>query len=168
MSNKNLEIIKVYEDSELQALEDTAREIWNEYFTFILSDEQIEYMLDKFLSKDVLKDQLDDNYEYYFLMSNGQILGFFIIHPEEKKLFLSKIYLYDRYRNKGYSNQMFDYVEKRAQDRKLNKVYLTVNKYNKNPINIYKHKGYKVVDSVVTDIGNGFVMDDYIMEKNLD
>ena len=48
----------------------------------------------------------------------------------------------------------------------LQGMYLTVNKYNEHAIDVYKHYGFKIVDSVVTDIGNGFVMDDYIMYKN--
>lgn len=44
------------------------------------------------------------------------------------------------------------------------KIQLTVNKHNINSINAYKKWGFKTIDSVVTDIGSGFVMDDYIME----
>ena len=49
----------------------------------------------------------------------------------------------------------------------LQSVYLTVNKQNHGPIAVYKKLGFQIVDSVETDIGNGFIMDDYIMEKPL-
>ena len=48
-----------------------------------------------------------------------------------------------------------------------NKIRLTVNKYNQYTIDAYNKWGFKTVDSVVTDIGNGFVMDDYIMEYEI-
>ena len=153
---------------EIDLLEKTAREIWNEYFPFLLEQEQIDYMLDKFLSKPILMKQLNEDYEYYFLVNNeDSILGFFVIHPEEEKLFLSKIYLKENARNQGLSNIMFDFIENRTRELGLDKIYLTVNKYNKLPINVYKYKGFHTVDSVVTDIGNGFFMDDFIMEKEI-
>lgn len=154
--------------NEVDTLSKVAREIWEEYFPFILEEDQIDYMLEKFLSRNALMDQLQEGYEFYFAMSeDNQILGFFVIHPEEEKLFLSKIYLYKDNRGLGTASEMFDFIEQRAKEEGLNKIYLTVNKYNKNPINIYKHRGFTIADSVVTDIGNNFVMDDYIMEKSL-
>ena len=46
-------------------------------------------------------------------------------------------------------------------------IYLTCNKYNQNSLDIYKAKGFAEVDSVKTDIGNGFIMDDYILQLDL-
>ena len=45
-------------------------------------------------------------------------------------------------------------------------IYLTVNKYNPS-YQIYRHLGVEAIDSVVTDIGEGYVMDDYIMQRKL-
>jgi RimJ/RimL family protein N-acetyltransferase len=49
----------------------------------------------------------------------------------------------------------------------LNKIALTVNKNNVNSIKAYEKMGFKNVGSVVQDIGSGYVMDDYKMEKTL-
>ena len=49
----------------------------------------------------------------------------------------------------------------------LHSVYLTVNKYNTGSIEVYRHLGFEIADSAVTDIGNGYVMDDYIMQREL-
>ena len=46
-------------------------------------------------------------------------------------------------------------------------MYLTVNKHNDLGIRAYKAKGFETIDAVETDIGNGFIMDDYIMEKKV-
>jgi len=46
----------------------------------------------------------------------------------------------------------------------LSRIQLTVNKGNSGSISVYEHWGFVTVDSVVTDIGCGFVMDDYVME----
>lgn len=154
---------------EIGMLSAVAQDIWNEYFPSLISQDQIDYMLDKFLSQRALMDQLFEGYEFYFAVDDeGNVLGFFVIHPEEDRLFLSKIYLFDQARGKGYASDMFDFIEERAKELGLTKIYLTVNKNNHTPIKVYQHRGYETIDSVVTDIGEGFVMDDYIMEKVID
>ena len=57
---------------------------------------------------------------------------------------------------------MFEEIRKRSEG--LKSIYLTVNKYNDRTIAIYHHMGFVQIDDVVTDIGGGFVMDDYILE----
>lgn len=51
--------------------------------------------------------------------------------------------------------------------RNLNKIWLTVNKRNFRSIDVYKHFGFETVREEYTDIGAGYVMDDYIMELKL-
>ena len=46
-------------------------------------------------------------------------------------------------------------------------IWLTVNKYNDHTIDVYRHRGFQTVRSQVSDIGNGYVMDDYVMEKEI-
>ena len=42
---------------------------------------------------------------------------------------------------------------------------LTVNKKNTHAAQVYEHYGYKTVEWVESDIGNGYVMDDFVMVK---
>ena len=58
-------------------------------------------------------------------------------------------------------------LERKCSEEKLQAIYLTVNKYNTRAYDIYIKNGYEVIDDVVTDIGNGYVMDDYVMQKNI-
>ena len=75
-------------------------------------------------------------------------------------MFLSKLYIKKEFRHKGYGALAFDKIKSLGYPR----IRLTVNKNNKNTINAYLKYGFKTVDEDVTDIGSGFVMDDYIME----
>ena len=43
-----------------------------------------------------------------------------------------------------------------------NMIWLTVNKRNDDSIAIYKKFGMEIIRSEVTDIGNGYVMDDFV------
>ena len=87
--------------------------------------------------------------------------GYFWISDKKDYLFLSKLYIQKDFRHKGLGTKAFEEIKQLANGKKIQ---LTVNKHNINSINAYKKWGFKTIDSVVTDIGSGFVMDDYIME----
>lgn len=158
-----MELIRAENDN-IEKLTQLASEIWHEYWPCLLSDEQIEYMVEKFQSSRAIKEQIkNDNYTYYFIVSEGEIAGYAGISDKKDYLFLSKLYIKKDFRHKGLGKLV---IEKLKQ-MNFPKIQLTVNKYNKNTIDAYLKYGFKIVDSVISDIGCGFVMDDYIMELPL-
>lgn len=154
--------------AELEDLTNLARlahTIWFEYWGIILEKGQITYMVDKFQSQQAMKNQIEnENYSYYFINLNNQNAGYFGVSDKKDYLFLSKLYLLKEFRGKGLGHKAFDKIVKIAKDLNHNKIRLTVNKYNTNTIKAYEKWGFKTIDDVVTDIGEGYVMDDYIME----
>lgn len=163
-----IEFIPVVSQEQIKTLASMAEMVWNEWFGHLLSQGQIDYMIEKFQSFNALKLQIqEEGYEYFFLNVNGTNVGYTGIHVEEKekKIFLSKIYILKSFRGKKYSNETFEYLEHICQGKGLKSIWLTVNKYNENAIAVYIKKGFKNVRSQVTDIGSGYVMDDYVMEK---
>lgn len=151
--------VKAENTKELASL---ASSIWHEYWTCILSPEQIDYMVENFQSEHAIKNQIEnENYNYYFIVLNGKNAGYFGISDNKEYLFLSKLYLKKEHRNKGLGKKAFEKIKELAGGKPIR---LTVNKYNTNTIKAYENWGFKTIDSVVTDIGSGYVMDDYIME----
>ena len=65
-----LKLARILNDEQLNILADVANEVWHEFFPCILSEEQIDYMVDKFQSYDAMKKQMEDGYEYFFLKDN--------------------------------------------------------------------------------------------------
>ena len=160
--------LQTVENIEIPNLAELANNIWHEYWPCILSNEQIDYMVDKFQSKEAILNQLiHEKYSYYFVIIDEQICGYVGLALKDKYLFLSKLYLLKDFRHKGIGNLVIQEIKQIAQKEKFKSIQLTVNKYNTNTIEAYKKYGFKVIDQVVTDIGNGFVMDDYIMEYTL-
>ncbi len=155
-----MELRKVKKE-EINTLAELASEIWHEYWPCILSPEQIDYMVEKFQSEKAIKEQIEyENYTYYFLITDRKITGYIGVSDKGEYLFLSKFYIQKKFRHQGIGKMAFEEIKKLG----FNKIQLTVNKYNKNTINAYLKYGFKTIDEAVTDIGNGFVMDDYIME----
>jgi len=143
-------------------------DIWHEYWRSILSLEQIDYMVEKFQSENAIINQIkNENYTYFYIIYNNKIAGYMGLSKKENYLFLSKLYLKKEYRHQSLGTQAFLFIKQYAKDNQYNKIKLTVNKYNQNTICAYKKWGFQIVDSVETDIGNNFIMDDYIMEYTL-
>lgn len=160
-------IVKVSDKNLISVVETLAHNIWREYFAPIIGSPQVEYMLEKFQSRQALLNQIEkQGYLYYLLEDkNGNWAGYAAVVPQQKELFLSKLYVTAENRGKGYGKCALEFIETLAKDNGLSKITLTVNKNNTDSIKAYKKLGFVITDSLVTDIGNGFVMDDYKMEK---
>jgi len=154
-----------------EAIEIAARlaaEIWKEHYIGIISAEQIEYMLDKFQSAHAIADQIEhQGYEYYLMQADGINAGYLAIRPENSKMFLSKLYLLKEHRGRGYGSRAIRFLAELCKERKLNAIWLTVNRHNASSIAVYERNGFRTVRTQVADIGGGFVMDDYVMEKEV-
>lgn len=164
---KELQMIAVKTDTQIHELSNLANEIWHEHFPAILTDEQIDYMVDKFQSSHALTSQIQSGYEYFQLYLEHSFAGYIGIHAEENSLFLSKLYLKKDCRGQHLSTRAFEFLKTLCKERCLKKIWLTCNKYNSHTLDVYRHLGFQTTRSEVTDIGNGYVMDDYIMEYTL-
>ena len=164
-----IEFKKVEEnEADIKILAQLASKIWHEYWNGKITNAQIDYMLDKFQSEHAIPKQIkNENYVYFYIIQDGQKAGYFALAPQNDYLFLSKIYIGKDYRYKGVGAQAFEFIKKFAKEKNHNKIRLTVYKYNSNSIAAYRKWGFEITDSIVTDIGCGFVMDDYVMEYNI-
>lgn len=151
--------------TELSTVEEMARVIWREHYIPIIGAEQVSYMLDKFQSVESMSDQIRQGYEYFLIIKEDQNVGYLSFVKRDDFLFLSKIYVLKSFRRQGVGLAAMDFVEKSAIERNCLKVSLTVNKNNSNSIRAYEKAGFLKRESIVTDIGAGFVMDDYKFEK---
>ncbi len=160
-----MNIQKATSDRDIKRIADLATIIWHEHFKTILSPEQIDYMVEKFQSYNAIKKAVEnDGYTYYMAEYDGDLCGYLGIHDEGNGvIFISKVYVRADMRKRGIATQLLERLKADFPDAK--KWYLTVNKYNYGSIAVYEKRGFNKVKDLVTDIGNGFIMDDYVMEK---
>ena len=148
--------------AEIQAL---ARRIWDEAYSEILSKEQIDYMLQMMYSEEVITEELLSGTVWYLIVVNDKPCGYLsYVLAEDNSVKLSKIYIEKDFRGTSIVVDALDRVKQYAVRNGKDYVYLTVNKNNKAAIRAYEKNGFVITASVVTDIGQGFVMDDYIMK----
>lgn len=145
-----------------------ARHTWHRHYPSIITPAQIEYMLSQRYSESVIREQLtSERYWWDQLRDQGQMMAFAATeltdHPGEMKL--DKLYVNYELRRRGYGSALLGHIEARAKSQGCHRLYLQVNKNNTSAIGAYQKNGFVIADSVVFDIGEGFVMDDYILEK---
>lgn len=141
--------------------------IWREYYAPILPEGQIDYMLDKYQSAEAIGRQLQEGYRYFLARDDGSEFGYFAIKPNGEDLFISKLYVLSLARRRGIGKACVTFIEELARADGFKTLSLTVNKSNASSVEAYKRMGFSVGGEGVSDIGGGFVMDDYYMNKRL-
>jgi diamine N-acetyltransferase len=168
LSMHDLRILPVQDTAQVREVAAFAREIWEEYYVPLIGRAQVDYMLAKFQSVEAMLEQMQAGYEYFLAQCGDRIVGYFAVKPEiaVKRLFISKLYVHKSRRGSGTGRRCMEFIEQLARGRGLPLLWLTVNKGN-NSVKAYERLGFRIAEEIVIDIGNGFVMDDYRMEKLL-
>ncbi len=173
-----VEFTPVETEEQQIALAQLADEIWHEYWPALIGPEQTDYMVEQFQSLAAIKrDMAENGYEYWFITATDEqdgacqtrVVGYTGGHDEAEtnRFFISKIYLLAGERGHGFASKTIAFYEQLCLERGFDAMYLTVNKGNELGIRAYIGKGFETIDSVETEIGEGFIMDDYIMEKKV-
>lgn len=145
-----------------------AAEIWRECYQGIVEGPQVEYMIENFQSAEAMKNQINDEFEYYYICTNcNENVGYICIKRELNKVFLSKFYIRSAHRGKGYGRFAMSWLKNLCRRDGYTSIYLTCNKYNQSALNKYHNMGFETTKSVVKDIGNGMVMDDFILSLDV-
>jgi len=168
MNSSQITIECVQSPEEIQITSKLATDIWNEYYVPIIGQEQVNYMVDKFQSPNAIETQIkNEGYEYYVINHLLEPMGYISVKLYGNELFLSKFYIDKQKRGTGLGKAGLNFIMSRAKELKANSITLTVNKYNLDSIKVYEKMGFKNEGSIITDIGGGYVMDDYKMRLQI-
>lgn len=147
-----------------------ADRIWRSHYAAIIPMAQIDYMLTGRYTPERLSTYLASECRWmHLLRRDGEPVGYcshaLTDQPGEMKL--EQLYLLPELHGQGLGGLMLNHVETAAKARGCTTLLLTVNKRNEGSIAVYRKRGFTVREEAVFDIGNGFVMDDYVMAKAL-
>ena len=141
-------------------------EIWPEVFIPIIGKAQVDYMLVHYQGKDIIASEIEKGKQYFFIEHDNAPVGYFAYTLEKERLYISKVYLKKECRGKGLSSKVFDHFEETARSNGKTKLFLRVNRNNKQAIDVYLHRGYVITQTIDEPLGD-FVLEDYAMELNL-
>jgi len=169
VKSSQLEILPAWEEH-LPVISELAGIIWRACYPGIISSEQIDYMLARMYARDTMREEIQSQGIHYDrLLVGNELVGFASYGPTEQATVfkLHKIYLHPDWQGRGLGSLLLQQCERELRNSGVKRLILSVNKRNAKAIAAYQRNGFVIVESVVTDIGNGFVMDDFVMAKEL-
>ena len=149
---------------EAKELSQMAWDIWTEYYNTFITGDDIEYILRTFQSEEAVRQQIMDGYLYSYIMDGDIKAGYICFKLEGDSIFMSKYYVSKDFRGKGLGSKALDEMLDIGRELNMRRAHLRVNRFNHLSISVYKHKGFIITKEEKVDIGNGYFMDDYLME----
>lgn len=161
-------VIENNTDSNFTDIRAIANEVWPKTYGSILGQAQFDYMMEMMYSIASLQIQANEKQHHFILAKeNGIAVGFASYEfncNQTSKTKIHKIYILSTQQGKGIGKILLDYIAKEACKHNNTALFLNVNKYN-TAQHFYKKLGFEITAEEVIDIGQGYVMDDYVMEK---
>ena len=153
---------------EAEALVELAGRVWRAHYPGIITPEQIEYMLAQRYRPVLVRQFIARGDLWLAARGEGQLVGFAHGHPlAEGDYKLDKLYVDLDWQRHGIGGALIRELAARAGRHGYTRLVLRVNRQNQQAIDAYLKHGFTVATVVLEDIGNGYVMDDYVMTKEL-
>jgi len=141
--------------------------VWPQTYAAILSSEQIDYMLDIMYSEPSLQQQMNSGSQFIFVYDGEEPVGFAAYFSKEQSIYkLDKIYVLPSQQGKGTGRFVIDYIIDEIKKKGATALQLQVKRDNKARF-FYEKLGFNIIEEKNFDIGNGYFMNDYVMEKKL-
>jgi ribosomal protein S18 acetylase RimI-like enzyme len=138
---------------------------WPSTYGHIISQEQIDFMLEWMYSDDSLATQMNTGCEFYIANMNGSDIGFCSVSEEDGAHKLNKLYVLPTAQGTGAGIALLNKCIEVAKASGSSSLFLQVNKQN-SAYSFYLKYGFIKELEFKFDIGNGFFMDDYVMRLN--
>ena len=155
---------------DIKVIREIAFKTWPVTYGEILSRAQIDYMLDLFYSEETLTDKLVNiGHCFLLLKEHADYLGYASYehhYLNTNCTRLHKLYLLQDAQARGLGKLVLEKIIALAKDNKSDKISLNVNRFNKAYV-FYQKMGFEIIAEEDIPIGQGYLMEDYIMEKQL-
>ena len=159
--------IRQGEKGDFPLIRELALQVWPQTYASLLSPAQITYMLELMYSETALAKQIQDGAEFIILENKDIPSGFASFGETEKDVYkLHKIYVLITEQGKGSGRFLIQHILDTIRARGAASLQLQVNRQNR-AREFYEKLGFSIIREVDLDIGNGYFMRDFIMEKKI-
>jgi GNAT superfamily N-acetyltransferase len=155
--------------ADLATIRELAYRIWPVAYSSILSPEQLQYMLERFYALPSLAEQMGANHRFLLLEDGGIPQGFASYSPAEApgQWKLQKLYVLPGQQGKGLGRTLLQVVESAIREVGASALILNVNRHNP-ALNFYEKLGFRIAREEDISIGEGYFMNDYVLEKHIE
>ncbi len=159
-------MISPCQPDDAEAIESLASRIWREVYPGIIPVEQIEFMLGWMYSPEKIRDDMAFGVRYFWIEHGSERAGFAAFGPDRNDpgIWLHKLYVDPAFQRKGLGSSTLADIEPMVFS-SADQWLLRVNRHNEAAVAAYRKNGFDIIEERCSDIGGGFVMDDYIMAK---
>lgn len=161
--------IRALKQDELSIVHEIAHATWPDTFKDILSQDQILYMLNWMYDSKQLESQFNQGHQFFVAEVDDKPVGFIGIeqdYPEKGLMKIHKIYILPNQQGLGIGKKLIEFVKVIALQSEMKGLLLNVNRFNQ-AVDFYKAIGFKTLFEENIDIGNGYLMEDYVMQLDL-
>lgn len=161
--------VGILREAEIEPLVELARAIWLKHYPGIITHEQIDYMFTQRYNPALIR-QLRARGDPWWVARAGDqmLLGFahaYVLGEGDCKL--DKLYVRDDVQRHGIGALLLASVDVYARKHACNRLVLRVNRHNTQALSAYRKYGFNVATKICEDIGSGFLMDDFVMVKDI-
>ena len=158
--------IRQIDASEVEEVTKLAHLIWPNTFREILTPEQLQFMLKWMYNPETLASQIERGHQF-FLLENAQgnigYMGIEVAHSSSNLLKIHKLYLLPSQQGQGFGKLLIEHAVSVARSNGNSAITLNVNRFNKS-VKFYEALGFQITKEEDIDIGQGYLMEDYVME----
>jgi ribosomal protein S18 acetylase RimI-like enzyme len=163
--------IAIADATDIPEIQRLADEIWRRHYPGIITDAQIDYMLAAGYSSEALTDILrTPEGGLAVARSDGRAVGFGAWRPATgaREMKLERLYVLPQHHGTGIGRALIEHIVARARKGRYAAVVLNVNRRNTEAIAAYERCAFRIRERGDFPIGNGFVMEDYVMVRDLE
>jgi RsiW-degrading membrane proteinase PrsW (M82 family)/ribosomal protein S18 acetylase RimI-like enzyme len=159
--------IKYASLKDIPIIQSLAQQIWPKTYATIISKKQIDYMMKMMYSESTLRRQMETDHQFIIAYNSGLPTGYAAYSEVEPSIYkLHKIYVLHSQQGKGTGKFIIEQIMNDIREKGGTALRLNVNRHN-TAKNFYEKLGFVITGTEDADIGNGFFMNDYVMEKQL-
>ncbi|HEY4334454.1 MAG TPA: GNAT family N-acetyltransferase, partial [Puia sp.] len=148
--------------------ETLGRRIVPDFYALYLPPECGDWLREISHTVDAFETQTGEGYRHYMVEVEEEAIGYFALHEEDRMMVLTQFYLLQEWRGRGIGQGVMDFIHREAEDLRVRGVEVLVLRKNEPAVGLYRKNGYAVMAEVLTPMGMGQTVEDYVMRKSFD
>jgi diamine N-acetyltransferase len=152
---------------DIDLIKELCEQIWPATYAHILTQDQLDYMMEWMYSPLSLKRQIEEGCQFLLLYNKDKPVGYAsyqLVRQQHYKL--NKLYVLPSVQGQGAGRFLLTFIHEQIKAQNGQSIELQVNRQNKARY-FYEAMGYRVREEADIDVGNGYFMNDYIMVLSL-
>ena len=155
--------------SDIDTIRDLMYQVWPQTYAAIIPQEQINYMIEWMYSRASLEQQIKEGHHYWIVEVNNNPCGYgsFSRTDSSHTYKIHKLYIIEDQQHAGLGTALLEMFLQIIRSDHGKFVQLQVNRENSKAFHFYQKHGFQIWKTVDFDIGNGYSMNDFVLQKNL-